>query len=89
MVINTKNLYYKTEFDTARPFNKENELIYSKICGKEINKDNKRNRNYSEINELEKNNSIKRNIDEEEISRPYKKIGTNTTWKKLKISKKL
>ncbi|KAG4093844.1 hypothetical protein H8356DRAFT_1293752 [Neocallimastix lanati (nom. inval.)] len=73
MVINTKNLYKGTEFDPSRPFNEENELTYSKIC---------------EINKLEENNSIKRKIDEEEISRPYKKIRSNTTWKKLKINKK-
>jgi len=42
MVINTKNLYKGTEFDPSRPFNEENELTYSKICGKEINEDNKR-----------------------------------------------
>jgi len=42
MVINTKNLYKGTEFDTSRPFNEENELTYSKICGKEINEDNKK-----------------------------------------------
>ncbi|KAG4099327.1 hypothetical protein H8356DRAFT_1390178 [Neocallimastix lanati (nom. inval.)] len=69
----------RTKFDPSRPFNEENKLTYSKICSKEINKDNKKNRNNSEINELKENNSTKRKIDEEEISRPYKKIRTNIT----------
>ncbi|KAL6617476.1 hypothetical protein U3516DRAFT_866083 [Neocallimastix sp. 'constans'] len=32
---------------------------------------------------------LSRKNDENEISRPYKKIRTNTTWKKLMINKKL
>ncbi|KAG4102178.1 hypothetical protein H8356DRAFT_1341777 [Neocallimastix lanati (nom. inval.)] len=69
MVINTKNLYKGTEFDTSRPFNEENELTYSKIC---------------EINKLEENNSIKRKIEEISrpykkirINTPWKKLKIN------------
>jgi len=42
MIINIKNLYEGTEFDPTRPFNEEIELTDSKICSKEMNKDNKK-----------------------------------------------
>jgi len=89
MSIQFDNLYKGTKFDSIRPFNEENGLTYSKICGKEINDDNKKNKNNLEINEVKENKSTKRKIDEEEMSRPYKRIRTTATWKKLSINKKL
>ncbi|ORY33161.1 hypothetical protein LY90DRAFT_626378 [Neocallimastix californiae] len=88
MTIQYKNLYKGTNFDSTRPFNEENKLTYSKICGEEIKEDTEKKGNDLETNEFKENYSIKRKINEEEISRPYKKIKTNTTLKKLKINKR-